>query len=71
MNHINKSLMTNLIALLITVLGFYFADQHIKNVGFYALSGALTNWLAIYMLFEKIPFYMVLGLFQISSRVLK
>ncbi|AXA33766.1 DUF445 family protein [Francisella adeliensis] len=56
MNHINKSLMTNLIALLITVLGFYFADQHIKNIGFYALSGALTNWLAIYMLFEKIPF---------------
>ncbi len=27
-----------------------------RSVGFFALSGALTNWLAIHMLFEKVPF---------------
>ncbi|ASG67546.1 hypothetical protein fh0823_01870 [Francisella halioticida] len=52
----NKSLMTNLIALLLALLGYYLTDRHIENIGFYALSGALTNWVAIYMLFEKIPF---------------
>lgn len=52
----NKSLMTNLIALFLAILGWYLADRHIQNIGFYALSGALTNWVAIYMLFEKIPF---------------
>ena len=56
MRFLNKSLMTNIVALTITVIGIYIADQHIKNIGFYALSGALTNWIAIYMLFEKIPF---------------
>ena len=27
-----------------------------KSIGFFALSGAITNWLAIHMLFEKVPF---------------
>ncbi|AJC48865.1 DUF445 family protein [Allofrancisella guangzhouensis] len=53
---INKSFITNLISFLIILLGLYFTNQHIENIGFYALSGALTNWIAIYMLFEKIPF---------------
>lgn len=26
-----------------------------KSIGFFALSGAITNWLAIHMLFEKVP----------------
>ncbi|APC96366.1 DUF445 family protein [Francisella frigiditurris] len=53
---INKSFLTNLIALLLAVIGVYMGNQQIKSVGFYALSGAITNWIAIYMLFEKIPF---------------
>ncbi len=56
MRILNKSFMTNLIALVITSIGVYIADKHVTNIGFYALSGALTNWIAIYMLFEKIPF---------------
>ncbi|MCA9408641.1 MAG: DUF445 domain-containing protein, partial [Candidatus Omnitrophica bacterium] len=54
----NKSLLTNLIALLIIVVG-YFVDEYraqLFSVGFFALSGAITNWIAIYMLFEKVPF---------------
>ncbi|MDE5003024.1 DUF445 domain-containing protein, partial [Francisella tularensis subsp. holarctica] len=50
------SFVTNLLAARLEILGVYFAEVHIKNIGFYALSGALTTWIAIYMLFEKIPF---------------
>lgn len=56
MSIFNKSFVTNVVALILAIIGWYFAEQHIKNIGFYALSGALTNWIAIYMLFEKIPF---------------
>lgn len=55
---VNKSLVTNGIALLMSVLGYVspvYPDL-LRNIGFYALSGAITNWLAIYMLFEKVPF---------------
>ena len=52
----NKSVITNLIALIISVIGLYSANPQLKAIGFYALSGALTNWLAIVMLFDKIPF---------------
>ncbi len=53
----NKSSITNLIAILIIIAGYFSPDynSHIKSIGYYALSGALTNWLAIYMLFEKVP----------------
>lgn len=51
----NKSIMTNLIALALLGVGSYFANDLVLLVGLFALSGALTNWLAIHMLFEKIP----------------
>jgi uncharacterized membrane protein YheB (UPF0754 family) len=38
------------------MFGFLLHEEHLKPIGYYALSGAITNWLAIYMLFEKIPF---------------
>ena len=53
----NKSLGTNLAALLIIIGGYFspwFSGQ-ILSIGFFALSGAVTNWLAIHMLFEKVP----------------
>ncbi|MEQ1531718.1 MAG: DUF445 family protein, partial [Methylococcales bacterium] len=31
-------------------------QELVKSIGYFALSGAITNWLAIYMLFEKVPF---------------
>ncbi len=51
----NKSLITNVIALLTTLLGYFFHQPIIFNIGIFALSGAFTNWLAVHMLFEKIP----------------
>ena len=57
-NILNKSFLTNLTAILIIVAGYLFPTEPnlIKPIGFFALSGAITNWLAIHMLFEKVPF---------------
>jgi len=54
----SKSLATNLIALALIAAGFSSPTYgpQLKSIGFFAFSGAITNWLAIYMLFEKIPF---------------
>ena len=52
----SKSLLTNIIALLILTAGFFLGNHYLFAMGSYALSGAITNWLAIYMLFDKIPF---------------
>ncbi len=54
----NKSLITNIISLLITIYGLYSPvySAEIFMAGLFALSGGITNWLAIHMLFEKVPF---------------
>ncbi len=55
---LNKSLITNLIALFLIVVSFII-DSEFNTIllftGLFALSGALTNQLAIHMLFEKVP----------------
>lgn len=51
----NKSFITNLISLLLLTAGLFLPNNWLLMVGLFALSGALTNWLAIYMLFEKVP----------------
>ncbi len=50
--------MTNFISLVIIAVGYCVPvhQELIKSIGYFALSGAITNWLAIYMLFEKVPF---------------
>lgn len=51
----NKSIVTNGLALVLVVLGYSLNNDIVKTVGLFALSGAITNWLAIHMLFEKVP----------------
>ena len=51
----NKSSITNLLALLCVITGATLANDIILTTGLFALSGAITNWLAIHMLFEKVP----------------
>lgn len=51
----NKSLVTNLIALSLVIAGYLLKHDVIMTVGLFALSGAITNWLAVHMLFEKVP----------------
>ncbi len=54
----NMSFATNLIALLITISGVFLRGDGgiVFDTGIFALSGAVTNWLAIYMLFDKVPY---------------
>jgi len=51
----NKNVVTNGVAAIVTLLGWYLQQPLILSVGLFALSGALTNALAIHMLFEKVP----------------
>jgi uncharacterized membrane protein YheB (UPF0754 family) len=55
---LNKSFITNLIALLLIALSFLSLPMSdlLLYTGLFALSGAVTNQLAIHMLFEKVPF---------------
>lgn len=51
----NKSLVTNIIALALLGAGYQLDNQIALYAGLFAFSGAITNWLAIHMLFEKVP----------------
>ena len=51
----NKSVVTNGLAIFIVIAAYLLNQQLLLSVGLFALSGAITNWLAIHMLFEKIP----------------
>jgi len=55
---LSKSLITNLISAFFILIGLLFQNEYSNtfySIGFFALSGSLTNWLAIQMLFEKVP----------------
>jgi len=51
----NKSIITNGIAIIVIISAYLLHNQMALNVGLFALSGAITNWLAIHMLFERVP----------------
>lgn len=51
----NKSLLTNIIALALLAAGYITKNHLLLYAGLFAFSGAITNWLAIHMLFEKVP----------------
>ncbi len=54
----NKSLITNFVAASLVVTGVAIDGpfrEPVLSVGLFALAGAVTNWLAIHMLFEKVP----------------
>lgn len=53
----NKSVVTNVIALSIAVGGYFSPayNEIILMTGLFALSGGITNWLAVHMLFERVP----------------
>lgn len=57
MSKINLSLATNLISLGVMVAGHLVPKygEILRTTGAFALSGAATNWIAIYMLFERVP----------------
>ena len=55
----NKSLFTNIAAGFLVVFGLATQGTYSHDIfiiGLFALSGAITNWIAVHMLFEKVPF---------------
>lgn len=71
---ISKSLLTNIIAILFIAVAFIVPDWYYKpvlNIGTYAFSGAITNWLAIYMLFERVPFLYGSGIIEKNFETFK
>jgi len=58
MSFLNKNTVPNLLAIVVILLSFTLtgkAHTLLLNIGLFALSGALTNWIAIHMLFERVP----------------
>lgn len=57
MFQVDKAALTNIIAAVITAVGFALQGPEgiLFSVGVFALSGGVTNWLAVHMLFEKVP----------------
>ncbi|TQV62530.1 MAG: DUF445 family protein [Sulfurovum sp.] len=57
--YISKEVITNFISVYFVAMYFVLPQPYAKyslDVGLFALSGAVTNQLAIYMLFHKVPF---------------
>ena len=55
---LDKNVFPNLLALALVGIGLMLpgeAGRLVYTVGLFALSGALTNWLAVHMLFERVP----------------
>ena len=52
----NKSVLSNSLALTVAIAGFLLENEVLYRVGLFALSGAMTNAIAVHMLFEKVPF---------------
>ena len=51
----NKSFITNVLTISVIAMGYLLSNALIFTVGLFATSGAITNWLAVHMLFEKVP----------------
>ncbi len=51
----NKSIITNVISIALILIGYQTGNHIVLNAGLFAFSGAITNWLAVHMLFEKVP----------------
>ena len=70
----SKSLITDLTSIFLIAFSFLVVEpyQHIfLFTGLFALSGAITNQLAIYMLFERVPFLYGSGVIEKNFQVLK
>jgi uncharacterized membrane protein YheB (UPF0754 family) len=70
----NKSLLINSISLFLISLSYFVPVDYTQAVlftGLFALSGAVTNQLAIYMLFERVPFLYGSGVIEKNFEVFK
>lgn len=70
---LNKSSVTNLVALIVWIAGYFVPEygRLVTATGAFALSGAITNWIAIHMLFERVPGLYGSGVIQIRFEEFK
>lgn len=63
-----KALITNIVAALVLAVGFISPvhPEAFFAMGSFALSGAITNWIAVHMLFEKVPGLYGSGIVQLK-----
>lgn len=67
----NKSDITNIFTILLLAFGYANDNELLYTIGIFAFSGAITNTLAIYMLFEKVPFLYGSGIIEKKFEVFK
>jgi len=71
---LDKHLLPNLVALAIVLASLAF-DGAVRTVllstGLFALSGALTNWLAVHMLFQRVPGLYGSGVIELNFEAFK
>lgn len=67
----NKNIITNALAAAVTLTGYIIDIYWLQMMGLFALSGALTNWLAVHMLFEKVPGLYGSGIVQLKFEAFK
>jgi uncharacterized membrane protein YheB (UPF0754 family) len=70
----NKSLITDLLSIFLIGLSFIVPEIYhnpLLFTGLFALSGAVTNQLAIHMLFEKVPFLYGSGVIEKNFEIFK
>ncbi len=70
----SKSLITDIVSILLIGLSFIVSETYHNAVlftGLFALSGAITNQLAIHMLFEKVPFLYGSGVIEKNFETFK
>jgi len=70
----NKSLMTDILSILLIGLSFVVPQSYhnpLLFTGLFALSGAITNQLAIHMLFERVPFLYGSGVIEKNFETFK
>lgn len=71
---LNKSYLSNGLSLVVVLLAFVVGESakpYLLSIGLFALSGALTNTLAIHMLFEKVPFLYGSGIISLKFESFK
>jgi len=69
-----KELLTNIVATSVVASSFFVPStlsNHLYLTGAFALSGSLTNQIAIHMLFNKVPFFYGSGIIEIKFEELK
>lgn len=67
----SKSDITNIFTILIMAYGYSNSNNIVFMVGLFAFSGAITNTLAIHMLFEKVPFLYGSGVIESKFKEFK